>query len=841
MAPVTVDRPRTDPTERSIPATRITKSSPMASTARTEVWTATFEMFAPVRNTGLRSVMTKTRSSRMMTGPSRMIDRLRRMDLSVAPPTWLPVTLSMKALMSLPFHGEGHVRIVVPTLSPPCNPAPETMLLECPSRVNGGSRDCPKTPSARDAAPQIRGGVLVEKQTGVRVAPEHGGRDAICDITFYGRGHGPCFVRARGEEQDLRGLEDGRHADRDRLLRRAVGLEVGRVHPAGALGELDDAGARVERRSWLVEAYVAVAPDAQHADVYATGLLYGRLIALALGLGVGGGSVGDEDPCRVGVDEPVEILLHVHVIAGPVIRRQPEILVEVEEGGLRERDSLSTVHLDEPPVHPERGGAGGQHKDRGRLFPQPAGDDVRCGRAHGLVVGVDARPHSSETTFLALGIWGAAMLNSVTPRSMSFGIISGSPAASPHTPTGMPAALAALQVLRIRARTAGWSAFWSRRSRSLPLSAARVYWTRSFVPIEKKADSLASSAAQSAAAGVSIITPVSTSPISTPSDSSSLRHSCSVSFAASNSPTSTTIGNMTFRLPLAAARRMARSCGSKSSGVSRLILIPRQPRKGFSSAAWSTPGRSLSPPTSSVRTMTGFSPNARATALYTSYCSSSEGKSSRSMNRNSVRKSPTPSAPHPSASSASDADPRFAATSMRRPSDVRASTCLYSSRAACSSASAADILSNVATVSSSGSVIAVPSLPSMATLLASRASSRAFPTPTTAGIPMERAMIATCEVLDPSAVTNPRANPALTRAVSEGARLRASTTEGVCIVAKPEALRPMSSAEIWPVTHVVGPCGHVLIHLGELCGVLLTDREHSRLGALEVPDALLDG
>ena len=94
------------------------------------------------------------------------------------------------------------------------------------------------------------------------------------------------------------------------------------------------------------------------------------------------------------------------------------------------------------------------------------------------------------------------MLNSVTPSSTSFGIISGSPAASPHTPTCILAALAASQVRLIRARTAGWSALWSRRSRSLPLSAARVYWTRSLVPIEKKADCSASSPAQSAAAGV---------------------------------------------------------------------------------------------------------------------------------------------------------------------------------------------------------------------------------------------------------------------------------------------------------------------------------------------------
>jgi hypothetical protein len=65
-----------------------------------------------------------------------MKDRLRRMDLSVAPPAWLPVIPSIKALISLPFSGEGHVRIAVPTLSPPWNP-PETMLLERLSRVNG--------------------------------------------------------------------------------------------------------------------------------------------------------------------------------------------------------------------------------------------------------------------------------------------------------------------------------------------------------------------------------------------------------------------------------------------------------------------------------------------------------------------------------------------------------------------------------------------------------------------------------------------------------------------------------------------------------------------------------
>ena len=72
-----------------------------------------------------------------MAGPNLMTDKLRRMDLSVAPPTWLPVILSIKALISLPFSREGHMSFAVPTPSPPWNPPRVTMLLEYPPRVNG--------------------------------------------------------------------------------------------------------------------------------------------------------------------------------------------------------------------------------------------------------------------------------------------------------------------------------------------------------------------------------------------------------------------------------------------------------------------------------------------------------------------------------------------------------------------------------------------------------------------------------------------------------------------------------------------------------------------------------
>jgi hypothetical protein len=49
-------------------------------------------------------------------------------------------------------------------------------------------------------------------------------------------------------------------------------------------------------------------------------------------------------------------------------------------------------------------------------------------------------------------------------------------------------------------------------------------------------------------------------------------------------------------------------------------------------------------------------------------------------------------------------------------------------------------------------------------------------------------------------MTNPKAIPFGMRAVSEGARFRARTTEGSVRVSRPDFLPPMSSAAIWDAT-----------------------------------------
>jgi len=63
---------------------------------------------------------------------------------------------------------------------------------------------------------------------------------------------------------------------------------------------------------------------------------------------------------------------------------------------------------------------------------------------------------------------------------------------------------------------------------------------------------------------------------------------------------------MILRLPWTAARTRARSWMRKISGRASVSLTPRSPRKGFASPSVVSPRIGLSPPTSSVRMVTGL-------------------------------------------------------------------------------------------------------------------------------------------------------------------------------------------------------------------------------------------
>ena len=127
-----------------------------------------------------------------------------------------------------------------------------------------------------------------------------------------------------------------------------------------------------------------------------------------------------------------------------------------------------------------------------------------------------------------------------------------------------------------------------------------------------------------------------------------------------------------------AARRMARNCNMNKSVLRRLMRMPRTPKNGFGSGGSLIYGTSLSPPTSSVRTVTGQTPMVSPICNKAFRCSSSLGGVSRVRNRNSVRNRPMPSAPFLTALRTSCTLPTLAKTSTRCPSRVTAGAWLAS-------------------------------------------------------------------------------------------------------------------------------------------------------------------
>ncbi len=69
------------------------------------------------------------------------------------------------------------------------------------------------------------------------------------------------------------------------------------------------------------------------------------------------------------------------------------------------------------------------------------------------------------------------------PRPVSTSASSGSAAASPHTPTGLPLADAALATISIMRSSAGCQGSFSAARLAECRSAAKAYWARSLVPM----------------------------------------------------------------------------------------------------------------------------------------------------------------------------------------------------------------------------------------------------------------------------------------------------------------------------------------------------------------------
>ena len=145
--------------------------------------------------------------------------------------------------------------------------------------------------------------------------------------------------------------------------------------------------------------------------------------------------------------------------------------------------------------------------------------------------------------------------------------------------------------------------------------------------MEKKSTSLAIISAVMAADGTSIMAPTNIFGLNGTFFllSSSLASSI-MFFAVLSSSTPDIMGNITLMLPKTLALKIPLSCVLNISGSLIQNLIALSPIAGFISGASSIWERNLSPPISSVRMIVGWGVTFSATFLYTSKCSSSEGR-----------------------------------------------------------------------------------------------------------------------------------------------------------------------------------------------------------------------
>ncbi len=173
--------------------------------------------------------------------------------------------------------------------------------------------------------------------------------------------------------------------------------------------------------------------------------------------------------------------------------------------------------------------------------------------------------------------------------------------------------LAERRDLAISRSTAGLRTEFSAATEPLSRAAAMTYCVRSFEPIEKKATSENSSGAM-ATDGTSTMMPSGGILCGMPAAASARASSAKRAAAFAYSSGTEIIGNITLRLPWTAARSSALICRRKISGRASDRRMPRRPRNGLVSSTVK-PGTGLSPPASTVRMVTGFSPAHSSTFL----------------------------------------------------------------------------------------------------------------------------------------------------------------------------------------------------------------------------------
>src|SRR5438105_1653024 len=169
-------------------------------------------------------------------------------------------------------------------------------------------------------------------------------------------------IATRQDDEPLR-IENRGDADGDGALGNAAAFEESRVRESRRMRQLDDARARREWRARLVESDMAVLAESEEGDAETAGFGDRLFVAIAFGIEIGCGAVGDVRVFHVDVDVIEEMVTHVYAVTAGMIAGDTGVLVEIERDDLAKAGVLARTFGDDVLVHADGRAAGGEADD----------------------------------------------------------------------------------------------------------------------------------------------------------------------------------------------------------------------------------------------------------------------------------------------------------------------------------------------------------------------------------------------------------------------------------------------------------------------------------------------
>ena len=188
------------------------------------------------------------------------------------------------------------------------------------------------------------------------------------------RGNAGLF-RPRDQHDDALRIENRADAHREGALRhRLRRVEIDGVLRVGRRSQRLRPGAAAERRDRLVETDVPVVADAEQLKIDAARILDRFLIAEPLGDFIPGEPVRQIRVPHIDVDLAEQMLVHIVAVRIRVLRRQPDVFVEIEGVHAREIDAARLVHFGEVGVDRLHRRTGREPELEKRFLPDRVGD-----------------------------------------------------------------------------------------------------------------------------------------------------------------------------------------------------------------------------------------------------------------------------------------------------------------------------------------------------------------------------------------------------------------------------------------------------------------------------------